>query len=57
MTAAALLKRNPRPTDDDIDRAMDGNLCRCASYPRIREGIKRAAELAAASAPAKGGAE
>ena len=57
MTAAALLKRNPRPTDDDIDRAMDGNLCRCASYPRIREGIKRAAELAAVSAPTKGGAE
>ena len=57
MTAAALLKRNPRPTDDDIDRAMDGNLCRCASYPRIREGIKRAAELAAVSAPTKGGSE
>ena len=57
MTAAALLKRNPRPSDDDIDRAMDGNLCRCASYPRIREGIKRAAELAAVSMPTKGGSE
>ncbi len=56
MTAAALLKRNPRPTDADIDRSMAGNLCRCASYVRIRAGIKRAAELATTSAtPAKGG--
>ena len=47
MTAAALLKDNPRPTDDDIDGAMAGNLCRCATYMRIRSGIKRAAELAA----------
>ena len=46
MTAAALLKDNPRPTDDDIDGAMAGNLCRCATYMRIRAGIKRAAELA-----------
>jgi isoquinoline 1-oxidoreductase alpha subunit len=58
MTAAALLKRNPRPSDDDIDRAMDGNLCRCNSYTRIREGIKRAAELATATAPSStGGAQ
>jgi isoquinoline 1-oxidoreductase alpha subunit len=47
MTAAALLRNNPHPTDDDIDRAMDGNLCRCNSYTRIREGIRRAAQLAA----------
>ena len=46
MTAAALLKENPHPTDEDIDGAMAGNLCRCATYLRIRAGIKRAAELA-----------
>ena len=45
MTAAALLKDNPKPSDDDIDGAMAGNLCRCATYMRIRAGIKRAAEL------------
>ena len=47
MTAAALLKRNPRPTDADIDAALEGNLCRCGTYLRIRAGIHRAAELAA----------
>jgi isoquinoline 1-oxidoreductase alpha subunit len=47
MTAAALLKDNPKPSDDDIDGAMAGNLCRCATYMRIRAGIKRAAELTA----------
>jgi isoquinoline 1-oxidoreductase alpha subunit len=46
MTAAALLRDNPKPGDDDIDGAMAGNLCRCATYMRIRAGIKRAAELA-----------
>ncbi len=46
MTAAALLKNNPHPSDDDIDGAMAGNLCRCATYLRIRAGIKRAAQLA-----------
>ncbi|MFZ6727020.1 (2Fe-2S)-binding protein [Undibacterium sp. MH2W] len=45
MTAAALLKSNPRPNDADIDAAMAGNLCRCATYLRIRAGIHRAAEL------------
>jgi isoquinoline 1-oxidoreductase subunit alpha len=48
MSAAALLARNARPTDSDIDEAMAGNLCRCATYFRIRAGIHRAAELAAA---------
>lgn len=43
LTAAALLKRNPDPTDDDIDAAMAGVLCRCGTYPRIRKAIKRAA--------------
>lgn len=47
MTAAALLRDNPQPSDDDIDGAMAGNLCRCATYMRIRAGIKRAAELTA----------
>ena len=43
MSAAALLRRNPRPTDADIDLAMSGNLCRCATYTRIREAIHKAA--------------
>lgn len=43
MAAASLLARNPNPTDDDIDRAMERNLCRCGTYVRIREGIHRAA--------------
>ena len=45
MTAAALLKTNPKPTDEDIDAAMAGNLCRCATYLRIRDAIKKAASL------------
>lgn len=49
MTAAALLKENPRPSDEEIDGAMAGNLCRCGTYLRIRKGIHRAAELAAAT--------
>ena len=56
MTAAALLKTTPQPTDEDIDRAMGGNLCRCNSYVRIRAGIKRAAEISSGRA-ASGGAE
>jgi aerobic-type carbon monoxide dehydrogenase small subunit (CoxS/CutS family) len=47
MTAAALLANNPHPTDQDIDGTMSGNLCRCATYTRIRAGIHRAADLAA----------
>jgi isoquinoline 1-oxidoreductase alpha subunit len=47
MSAAALLARNPKPTDADIDAAMNGTLCRCATYTRIREGIHRAAAIAA----------
>jgi len=46
MTAAALLKENPDPTDVEIDDAMSGNLCRCATYLRIRQGIHRAAAIA-----------
>lgn len=47
MSAAALLKQNPKPTDADIDAAMSGNICRCGTYPRIRKAIHRAAALAA----------
>ena len=43
MTAAALLAENPNPSDDDIDGAMSGNLCRCGTYPRIRAAIHDAA--------------
>jgi isoquinoline 1-oxidoreductase alpha subunit len=45
MSAAALLTANPSPTDADIDAAMSGNICRCATYARIRAAIKRAAAL------------
>ena len=43
MSAAAFLTVNPEPTDEDIDRAMSGNLCRCGTYPRIRAAIHAAA--------------
>ena len=49
LTAAALLERNPDPTDEDIDAAMAGVLCRCGTYPRIRKAIKRAAEVGGAA--------
>ncbi|MEY2721924.1 MAG: hypothetical protein RL597_1369 [Pseudomonadota bacterium] len=45
MAAAALLETAPNPTDEDIDAAMNGNLCRCGTYPRIRAAVKRAAEI------------
>jgi isoquinoline 1-oxidoreductase alpha subunit len=50
VSAAALLKATPKPTDAEIDAAMDGNLCRCGTYPRIRAGIHRAARLLAGAA-------
>ncbi|HYV66252.1 MAG TPA: (2Fe-2S)-binding protein [Myxococcales bacterium] len=43
MAAAALLAKIPSPSDRDIDEGMSGNICRCGTYPRIREAIKRAA--------------
>jgi isoquinoline 1-oxidoreductase alpha subunit len=45
MSAAILLKENPNPTDEDIDNAMAGNICRCGTYPRIRKAIHIAAEI------------
>ena len=48
MAAAALLARSPNPSDDDIDAAMAGHLCRCGTYPRIREAVHHAAKLAQA---------
>jgi isoquinoline 1-oxidoreductase subunit alpha len=58
MSAAALLAATPRPTDADIDAAMNGNLCRCGTYLRIRQAIHRAAGTAASDgAPAGRGAE
>jgi isoquinoline 1-oxidoreductase alpha subunit len=56
MAAAALLSRHPNPTDDDIDRAMERNLCRCGTYVRIREGIHRAASSIADEAQQAGSA-
>lgn len=50
MAAAALLARTPRPTDADIDEAMNGNLCRCATYLRIRAAIYHAASQSALKA-------
>jgi len=44
MSAVALLERNPSPSDDEIDTAMAGNLCRCGAYPRIRAAIKAAGQ-------------
>ena len=52
MAAAALLEQNPSPTDADIDAAMNGNICRCGTYPRIRAAVKRAAELKCGGEPA-----
>ncbi len=51
MTAAALLKQNPQPSDADIDAAMSGNLCRCGTYTRIRKAIHTAAAIQAQEAP------
>jgi len=45
MSAAALLAKHPKPSDNDIDAAMNGNLCRCGTYMRIRRAIHRASEL------------
>ena len=49
MAAVALLEDNPAPSDEDIDAAMSGNICRCGTYGRIRRGIKRAATTLAST--------
>jgi isoquinoline 1-oxidoreductase alpha subunit len=49
MSAVALLKGNPKPTDTDIDAAMQGNICRCGTYPRIRKAIHSAASALASN--------
>jgi isoquinoline 1-oxidoreductase alpha subunit len=50
MTASALLAKNPKPTDHDIDTAMNGNICRCGTYLRIRQAIHKASAIATSSA-------
>ena len=45
IAATSLLNTNPNPTDDDIDDAMSGNICRCGTYPRIRKAIHKAVKL------------
>ena len=50
MSACALLSKNPKPSDADIDSAMNGNLCRCGTYLRVRAAIHKAAELTASNA-------
>jgi isoquinoline 1-oxidoreductase subunit alpha len=56
MSAAALLAQNKSPSDDDIVSAMDGNICRCGTYTRIREAIKQAAKTDLGEAAGKKGA-
>lgn len=53
MAATALLKKNPNPTDKDIDTAMQGHICRCGTYPRIRTAIKRASTIMSSKASVK----
>jgi isoquinoline 1-oxidoreductase alpha subunit len=53
MSAAALLAKTPKPTDADIDRAMNGNLCRCGTYLRIRAAVHKAAELTGSGSSTK----
>ncbi len=51
MSASALLAKTPQPTDKEIDEAMNGNICRCATYLRIRQAIHRAASLTSSNLP------
>jgi len=53
MSAAALLAKNAKPTDKDIDSAMNGNLCRCGTYLRIRQAVHKAAQLASTASTRK----
>jgi aerobic-type carbon monoxide dehydrogenase small subunit (CoxS/CutS family) len=54
MSAVALLRRNPSPKESEIIAFMDGNVCRCGTYPRIVSAIQKAAKVATASSAAKG---
>src|SRR5260370_31955958 len=56
MSAAALLAKTPKPSDQEIDAAMNGNICRCGTYLRIRQAIHKAASLAAAGPARAAGA-
>jgi aerobic-type carbon monoxide dehydrogenase small subunit (CoxS/CutS family) len=53
VSAAALLRSNPSPTTDDIVGAMSGNVCRCGTYPRILDAVRRAAKAGAKGSPAR----
>ena len=55
MSAVALIQQKPKPTDADIDQAMNGNICRCGTYLRIREAVKRAAAIATAATTTQAG--
>jgi isoquinoline 1-oxidoreductase subunit alpha len=55
MSAVALLQQKPKATDADIDQAMNGNICRCGTYIRIRQAVKRAATISAASTTTQAG--
>ena len=55
MSALALLQRNPSPSEGEIVNFMDGNICRCGTYPRIVSAIQKAAKVASAGSAAKGG--
>ncbi len=57
MSAAALLSKNPKPSDSDIDSAMNGNLCRCATYLRIRAAVHRAAGMSTRAPQSSAGGE
>ncbi|MFZ0635344.1 MAG: (2Fe-2S)-binding protein [Candidatus Acidiferrales bacterium] len=57
MTCAALMAQNAAPSDDDIDSALSGHICRCGTYPRIRKAIHRATSGSAAKAASSGGAQ
>jgi isoquinoline 1-oxidoreductase alpha subunit len=53
MAAVSLLERNANPSDEEIDRAMQGHICRCGTYPRIRKAIKTASKLMSEKASTK----
>jgi isoquinoline 1-oxidoreductase alpha subunit len=57
MSGVGLLEKNPRPTEEEIVRAMTGNVCRCGTYPRVVAAIQRAAANAVSTRPQSGGVE